>query len=223
MAPPPHAPPPPSPRTRTLSSRAVAGIRGCDGRTKPHPSTTMTTLWTGSRHCAAPPSHLLPRHADAPCTDTRGGLRAPLIPGGGGCLRPPVPTAGVRPSRRGGGHGRRPHRPRPIHNRLGSRSEVRPGRHRQRRRSQTRLIHDLPHCSEPRAATTRRLHSVVVCPACGTSPPRVDADGFTEVCGRCSSRRHRQRRAQREQQILANALCIPAVFTRKCFRCLSTK
>ncbi|CAN6174394.1 unnamed protein product [Urochloa humidicola] len=114
---------------------------------------------------------------------------------------------------------------RPVHDRLGTLPEVPAGRHRQRHRGQTRLIHGLP----PRRAgrdnnnDAGRLRSVVVPLRRDPSPPRVDADGFTEVRSKRSSRRRRQRRAQQLQDLQRPAPRIPAVFAGRCLNCLSYK
>jgi hypothetical protein len=110
-----------------------------------------------------------------------------------------------------------PGRRRPVHDRLGPHLGARSGRHRQRSRGQTRLIHGLPLQPAPRAAPhpTHRIPDIH--PWREASPPRVDADGFTEVRGNRSSRRRRQRRAQHAHQPPAATPAatprIPAVFS----------
>jgi hypothetical protein len=127
----------------------------------------------------------------------------------------------------GGSTVARPGCRRPVHDRLGPHLGARSGRHRQRSRGQTRLIHGLPLRPAPRAAPrpARRIPDSRHCRE--ASPPRVDTDGFTEVRGKRSSRRRRQRQEQHAHQppavTPAAAPRIPAVFSGKCFRCLSTK
>ncbi|KAF8766020.1 hypothetical protein HU200_007862 [Digitaria exilis] len=72
----------------------------------------------------------------------------------------------------------------PVHDRLGPRIEARFGRHQQRRRGQTRLIHGLPlrrmgHSGN--SSTSRRSGSDPHRHQREPSPPRVNAEGFTIV------------------------------------------
>ncbi|CAO2166201.1 unnamed protein product [Urochloa humidicola] len=131
------------------------------------------------------------------------------------------PTAANRPQHP------HPQAARPAHDRLGPREEARSGRHRQRRRGQTRLIHGLPHRRNDSTDGTinKRLRSVVILPQREPSPPPCDADGFTKVRSRRSARRRRQRRAHAQEQRLAKPAPprIPVVLAGRCFNCLSLK
>ncbi|CAO2188402.1 unnamed protein product [Urochloa humidicola] len=119
--------------------------------------------------------------------------------------------------------------PRSVRDRLGPRVDSRSGRHRQRRRGQTRLLHGLPVRRPDSGAHTNRsrLRSIVVRPQRESSPPLCDDDGFTRVQSRAqrrSARRRRQRRTQRQQPSRpAPPRRILAELAGRCLNCLSYK
>ncbi|CAL4946299.1 unnamed protein product [Urochloa decumbens] len=125
-----------------------------------------------------------------------------------------------------------------IHDRPDRRDEARSGRHRQRRRGQTRLIHGLP-IRRPDAAGTHRngraettgaprsgrlRSTVVVPPRREPFPPLVDADGFTRVQSRRERNARRRRQRQRQHKLRqAPPSRITTELAGQCLNCLSFK